>query len=277
MIKTKTKTILLFALATAGIAATAQTATAPKKPPQAPAKEVPLPGVMKIEGEPVQTPEFGRARTVQMSNGGAQAVYLSATEPNRIQLPFTNPHIVATNEVRIERRANSNNIYVAFNAGVKRAVPIFIEAPDGSGPVLGLQLIPKEIIAQTLIVEDVSPRTAPTAKTKEQKSSEYIESVQDLMESVANNDTPQGYTIVDLIVPPIGMNGLLVEVEKKLSGKESDFFIYRVTNPSNKATIVKEEEFDGDMVLAVSIHPKSNLSPGQSTKVVVMASKTKGR
>lgn len=271
------KTIIHLTLALGLGHASAQMASPPKKVNQAPAKAVDLPGVMQIEGEPVQALESGRARTIQMSNGGAQPVFLSATEPNRIQLPFVNPHIVATNEVRIERRSTSNNIYVAFNAGVKRAVPIFIESSDGVGPVLGLQLIPKEIIAQTIIVEDVTPRPSPVSRSKEQKSSDYIESVQDLMEAVANNDTPQGFSIVALTVPPIAMNGLLVEVEKKLSGKDRDFFIYRVTNPSGKSTIVKEEEFDGDMVLAVSIHPKSNLSPGQSTKVVVMASKTKGR
>jgi len=253
----------------------AQTNAKPAKPREAPAKEINLPGVMKIEGEPVAALDFGRAKIVQLSNGGAESVYLSATEPNRIQLPFINPHIVGTSDVRIERRANSNNIYIAFQPGVKRAVPIFIETPDGSGPVLGLQLVPKELPAQTIIVEDVSPPLANAAKTKAEKSSEYIESVQDAMEAVVNNTTPQGYSIVKLNVPPIAMNGLLVEVDKKLSGRANDFYIYKVTNPGQRATIVKEEVFDGDLVLAVSIHPRSNLKPGDQTTVVVMAGKEK--
>ena len=253
----------------------AQTNSKPAKPREAPAKEINLPGVIKIEGEPVAALDFGRAKIVQLSNGGAESVYLSATEPNRIQLPFINPHIIGTSDVRIERRANSNNIYIAFQPGVKRAVPIFIETPDGSGPVLGLQLVPKELPAQTIIVEDVSPPLASAAKTKAEKSSEYIESVQDAMEAVVNNTTPQGYSIVKLNVPPIAMNGLLVEVDKKLSGRANDFYIYKVSNPGQTATIVKEEVFDGDLVLAVSIHPRSNLKPGDQTTVVVMAGKEK--
>ncbi len=235
-------------------------------------KEINLPGVMKIEGASVNALDFTRARTIQMNNGGSVSVYLSSTEPNRIQLPFVNPHVIGTTDVMIDKRAKSNNIYVAFKQGVTKPVPIFIETDDGSGPVLGLQLIPKGIASQTIIVEDVAPRTASDA-TKGSKGNDYVASTQGLMEMVALNATPNGYSIVEVSVPPIGMNGLLIEVEKKLSNREADIYVYRVSNPGPAATTVRESEFDGDLVQAISVHPKPNLKAGESTRVIVLARK----
>lgn len=239
-------------------------------------KEIVLPGVMKIQGAALNALDFTRARTVQMNNGGSVSIYLSSTEPNRIQLPFTNPHIIGTTDVMIDKRANSNNIYVGFRQGATKPVPIFIETQDGNGPVLGLQLIPKAISSQTIIVEDVAPRST-AEQTKAAKSSEYITATQSLMETVGLGGTPNGYSIVELNVPPIAMNGLLVEVEKKLSNRESDIFIYKVTNPGPDATVVKEDEFDGDLVQAISIHPKPSLKMGEATKVIVIARKEKAK
>lgn len=237
-----------------------------------PAKEINLPGVMKIEGASANALDFTRARTIQMNNGGSVSVYLSSTEPNRIQLPFINPHVIGTTDVMIDKRAKSNNIYVAFKQGATKPVPIFIETDDGSGPVLGLQLIPKGIASQTIIVEDVAPRTATDA-TKGSKGNEYVAATQGLMEIVALNAIPNGYSIVEISVPPIGMNGLLVEVEKKLSNREADIYVYRVSNPGPAATTVRESEFDGDLVQAISVHPKPNLKAGESTRVIVLARK----
>lgn len=237
-----------------------------------PTKEINLPGVMKIEGASTAALDFSRTRTIQMNNGGSVSVYLSATEPNRIQLPFVNPHVIGTTDVMIDKRARSNNIYIAFKQGVTKAVPIFIETDDGSGPVLGLQLIPKGIASQTIIVEDVALRNAVDL-AKANKGSDYVAATQGLMETVAYNATPNGYSIVEINVPPIAMNGLLVEVEKKLSNREADIFVYRVLNPGPSNTTVRESEFDGDLVQAVSIHPTPNLRAGESTKVIVLARK----
>lgn len=86
-------------------------------------------------------------------------MYISDSEPNRIQLPFVNPRVVSLNNIEVDRRQDSNNIYVSLkpDADRKKPIPIFIEHPSGRGPVLTLQLIPKGIISQTLIVDDVAP------------------------------------------------------------------------------------------------------------------------
>jgi conjugal transfer pilus assembly protein TraK len=237
-------------------------------------KEIVLPGVMRISGESKHALDFTRARTISMTNGGSVSVYLSATEPNRIQLPFTNPHIVGTTDLVIDKRAGSNNVYIAFKPGVQRATQIYFE-PAESGPVLGLQLIPKNIPAQTILVEDAGFSTG--AQKKSHKSHDYISSMQSLMEIVALGGTPNGYSTIEMQLSPIVMNNLLVELERKLSHREGDIYVYKVTNPTEKQTMLRESEFDGDVVQAVSIYPKPLLMKDESTRVIVFAKKERGR
>lgn len=237
-------------------------------------REINLPGVMKIQGANVNALDFTRARTIQMTNGGSATVYLSASEPNRIQLPFANPHIIGTTDITIDKRANSNNVYLGFKQGATKPTQVFFETPDGNGAVLGLQVVPKSIPSQTIIVEDVALRTTPE-QAKANKSNEYITAMQSIMETAVSGGAPDGYSIVDLRVAPIAMGGLMVEVEKKLSNRESDIYIYKVTNPSTAVAYVRETDFDGDLVIAVSVHPKPALRPNESNKVVVIARKEK--
>jgi conjugal transfer pilus assembly protein TraK len=239
-------------------------------------REIVLPGVMKIQGANANALDFTRARTIQLTNGGSVSVYLSSTEPNRIQLPFQNPHIIGTTDITVDKRANSNNVYIGFKQGVTRATQVFFETPDGAGPVLGLQLVPKGIPAQTIIVEDVASRTTPE-QAKANKSSEYITAMQSLMETVAFGGTPNGYSTVELKVAPIAMGGLMVEVEKKLSNREADIYIYRITNPGPATAYVRESDFDGDLVQAVSVYPKPSLRANESNKVIVIARKEKAQ
>lgn len=239
-----------------------------------PAKEINLPGVLKIQGESTSALDFTRARKIQLTNGGIQAIYVSANEPNRIQLPFVNPHVVAKSTIDVDKRKTSNNVYISFNTNSKEPVPVFIERPEGNGPVLALQLIPKGIPSQTYIVEDVSPPL-----TQEQQrdvlSSQYIMRTQTTMEVVGQGAVPPGYSVVDLKTPPLGMNGLLVEVDKKLSSREADIYIYKVTNPTRAAVVLQESEFDGDLVQAISIMPKPSLAPKESATVIVLTQKEK--
>ncbi len=237
-------------------------------------KEINLPGVLKLEGEDALALDVTRARRVQMNNGGAVAVYISDSEPNRIQLPFVNPRVVSLNNIEVDRRQDSNNIYVSLkpDADKKKPIPIFFEHPSGRGPVLTLQLIPKGIISQTLIVDDVAPELTES-QLKAQRSSEYITQTQALLEMVAQGGSPQGYSQVELVVPPIAYSGLLIEVEKKLSNRDNDIFIYQVTNPGPRTAVLKESEFDGDLVQAVSIHPTPTLKAGEKTRVLVLSRK----
>lgn len=240
-----------------------------------PTKEITLPGVMKIAGENAKALDFTRARVISLNNGGSQTVYLSATEPNRVQLPFPNPRVVGTTDLLIDKSATSNNVYIGFKAGVIRPVQVFLEGQDG-GPVLGLQAVPKNIPSQTIIVQDDAP-AATAEQRKASKSGEYITSLQSLVETVALGSVPNGYSVVDERLPAVVMNGLMIEVNRRYSNREGDIYVYGVSNPGLVQATVRESEFDGDTVQAVSIFPKPVLAPGEKAQVIVIARKVKGR
>lgn len=236
------------------------------------ANEIVLPGVMKIAGADAHALDFSRARIVEVNNGGSQTVYVSANDLNRIQLPWANTKVVGTEEISIDKRPTSNNVYVQFKEGVKRAVQVYFEQPDGLS-VLGLQLVPKEIPAQTILVRDAS---LLAGERKPLKGGDYVASVQAVMEQAALGGAPQGFSQSDLAVGPIALNGLVVVPQRMYSSADKDLYVYDVANPGPRAASLKEKEFDGDNVLAISIFPKPVIAPNEHTRVIVLTRKASG-
>ena len=151
------------------------------------APEIALPGVMTIAGADAHALDFSRARVVEITNGGSQTVYVSSVDQNRIQLPWTNTKVVGTEELAVEKDPASNNVFVQFKEGVGRAVTIYFEQPGGPS-VLALQMVPKEIAGQTILVRDSSlagPAQRPV------KGGDYVAATQSLMEQVALGGAPQ--------------------------------------------------------------------------------------
>jgi conjugal transfer pilus assembly protein TraK len=239
-----------------------------------PAPEIDLPGVMKIDGASRQALDPTMARQISMTNGGSQSVYMSATDPNRIQLPFSNPRVISTTEIEIDKRKDSNNIYVTIAPGVTHPVQVFIEPADSSA-VLGLQIVPKRIPAQTLIVVD-DGNVVGVGRPPAARSDQYVVRVQSLLESIALDSSPIGYAQTELKLPPIAVDGLVMENETRFSGRADDIYVYSLTNPLRTEVRLDERQFDGEDVLAVSIFPKPVLEPGQKAKVIVLAKKHQG-
>ncbi|MCX4151036.1 MULTISPECIES: TraK domain-containing protein [Paraburkholderia] len=235
-----------------------------------PAKEIDLPGVMKVEGQSVGALDPTRAHPIPMTDGGVVTIYMSVNAPNRIELPFKNPHTIHRDTLQVDK-STGQNIYVYWKSLPATEETLYIE-PPGGGPVLGLDIKPKEVPAQTYIVTDDSGIVAGKEKSKN-RSDDYIGHVQDLMESVALGHAPDGYASVDIALPPIVMDGLAVMVAKRYSSREGDLYVYGVRNPSQSRAVLNEQEFDGANVLAVSIFPKPVLLPGEQTRVIVLARK----
>jgi conjugal transfer pilus assembly protein TraK len=236
------------------------------------APEINLPGVMKVAGADAHALDFSRARVVDVTDGGSQTVYVSHVDQNRIQLPWPNTKVIGTEELTIDKNSSSNNVYVQFKEGVQRAVTVWFEQP-GSSKALGLQLVPKQIPAQTIRVRDTS---LLAGEPKPVKGNDYVAVTQGLMEQVALGGTPQGYSAVDIAVGPIAMNGLVVTPQKQYSSADKDIYVYDVANPGPQKASLQEKEFDGDNVLAVSIFPKPVLAANEHTRVIVLTRKASG-
>lgn len=236
------------------------------------APEIDLPGVMKIAGADAHALDFSRARVVDVTNGGTQTLYVSHVDQNRIQLPWPNTRVIGTDELVVEKNTSSNNVYVQFKAGVERAVTVYFEQPNGAS-VLGLQLVPKAIPAQTILVRDAS---LLGGAPKPVKGGDYVALTQGLMEQVALGGAPQGYSQMDIVAGPIALNGLVVTPLKQYSSADNDIYVYDVANPGPRKASLHEQEFDGDNVLAISIFPKPVLAVNEHTRVIVFARKPSG-
>jgi conjugal transfer pilus assembly protein TraK len=234
--------------------------------------EIDLPGVMKIAGADPHALDFSRARILDIVNGGSQTVYVSKVDQNRFQLPWPNSKVVGTEELNIDKRANSNNVYVQFKEGVTRGVQVYFEQPDGPS-VLGVKLIPKEIDGQTFLVRDSTLRVG---EAKPVKGNDYVGSIQALMEQVALGGAPQGFSQTDLAVGPIAMNGLVINPKKRFSSADKDIYVYDVVNPGPQKASLQEREFDGENVLAISIFPKPVLAANERAMIIVVTRKAPG-
>lgn len=236
------------------------------------APEIDLPGVMKIAGADAHALDFSRARILDIVNGGSQTVYVSKVDQNRFQLPWPNSKVVGTEELIVNKRENSNNVYVQFKEGVTRGVQVYFEQPDGPA-VLGVKLVPKEIDGQTFLVRD---STVVSGDAKPVKGSDYVATTQALMEQVALGGAPQGFSQTDLPVGPIAMNGLVINPKKRYSSADKDIYVYDVVNPGPQKASLQEKEFDGVNVLAISIFPKPVLAANERAVVIVLTRKASG-
>lgn len=234
-------------------------------------KQIVLPGVAVIPGEDLNALDFTRSRKIQMNDGTNQTVYLSVNDPNRIQLPFSNPHVIGTSDLKVQKRPGSNNVYVSFIEGTTRPSQIFFESPDGTA-VLGLQAVPKNIPGQVLLVEAVASAASSTLE-RATRTDNHTQQLQALSELVANNSTPPGYSIVLPAAPPVLMAGVVLSVAKKFSSLKNDIYLYAVTNPGPSPVVLQEKDFDGETVQSVSIYPSPSLGVGESAKVIVIAQK----
>ena len=239
---------------------------------QAPA--VALPGVMRIDGQDPTALDFTRARVMPFFNGQSRSIWLSADFPNRIQLPFANPRIVGTTDLVVDKRGDSNNVYVSFkNKGNARPIHVFIESPDHVAA--SLELVPKNIPAQTFLFEDATGISG--AGKNQARSDSYESQIQSLMETVAKGQSPNGFATIDLQVDramsPIIMNGVVVQPLLEYTSRDRDLFVYDVVNPGAERVSLKESEFNDQSVMALSIFPTPLLGPHEHTKVFVLARK----
>lgn len=238
--------------------------------------EIELPGVMTIKGSNARALDFSRARVLPFFNGSSHTVWLSKNSPNLVTLPFTNPKIVGRSSLIIDKNEESNNVYVSFdpkfNPDEKHPEQIFIEAPNHT--VIALLLVPKEIPAQTILIED---QDKSVSKVASKKSDTYVANIQDIMETLATGGVPAGFTVIDFSrdkgIGPIAMHGLVITPLKKLSGFSNDIFVYEATNPGAASAKLIESEFDSPAVAAISIYPKPVLASGESAKIFVMTRK----
>jgi hypothetical protein len=144
---------------------------------------------------------------------------------------------------------------------------------------MGLQLVPGNMPAQPILLESRATYDG-NARTRKGVDS-YVAGIQDIMQELALGQAPEGCTVIDLTrsigQSPIAMNGLLVSAQKEYSCDSNNLFVYQVSNPGDKRVMVREDEFDGKLVTAISIYPRPLLNAGDLTQVFVLVDKETAR
>ena len=231
--------------------------------------QIDMPGVMKTDGKDPRALDFSRTRVLEFSNNGNEVVYLSSHAINRFQLPFANAKIVAPKDI-LAIEQSGNNVYVSFKD--LSPVSIYIEAPNATGVTLGLEIIPKSIQAQTVIVQDSN---GVSAQQKPVKSDGFTSEIENLLSSAATGVVPAGYSNIKFTDGIVVKNGLRIEPKRLLSNTRFDIWLYEVTNPTPQAVMANREDFDADNVQAMSFFPSPAIAPGKSIKAVVLSNKNR--
>ena len=235
----------------------------PGKPEQAM-----LPGLGLLPGE--KRPMM--ANVVRVSSHYNEVLYVSSGFPNRISTPFAAPKLIDNSEV--EWQVQGQSLYLSPKSAEK-PVGIFVTGSGVNDPVVSLTLIPRNIPAQTLILqldEDASAAASiPPGESEE--ASGYTDRLRGILRSVVMGKTPAGFSEGLLPVAVGRRESLLVMPEKRYSGQHLDVFKYRVENVGQEEIELAEPSFYRDGVRAVSIYPVIKLRKGMSTSVFVLSDK----
>ncbi len=243
----------------------------PGKPEQAM-----LPGLGLLPGE--KRPMM--ANVVRVSSHYNEVLYVSSGFPNRISTPFAAPKLIDNSEV--EWQVQGQSLYLSPKSAEK-PVGIFVTGSGVNDPVVSLTLIPRNIPAQTLILqldEDASAAASnPPGESGEVageingKASGYTDRLRGILRSIVMGKTPAGFSEGLLPVAVGRLDALLVMPEKRYSGQHLDVFKYRVENVGQGEIELAEPSFYRDGVRAVSIYPVIKLRKGMSTSVFVLSDK----
>ena len=240
------------------------TPDAPGKPERAM-----LPGLGLLPGE--KRPMM--ANVVRISSHYNEVLYVSSGFPNRISTPFAAPKLIDNSEV--EWQVQGQSLYLSPKSSEK-PVGIFVTGSGVNDPVVSLTLIPRNIPAQTLILqldEDRSSAAGADQSGESAEASSYTDRLRGILRSVVLAKTPAGFS-EGLLPMAVGrMDALLVMPEKRYSGQHLDVFKYRVENVGPEEIELAEPSFYRDGVRAVSIYPVLKLRKGMSTSVFVLSDK----
>jgi conjugal transfer pilus assembly protein TraK len=238
------------------------------KPVPGKSEQAMLPGLGLLPGE--KRPMM--ANVVRVTSHYNEVLYVSAGFPNRISTPFAAPKLIDNSEV--EWQVQGQSLYISPKSSEK-PVGIFVTGAGTNDPVVSLTLIPRNIPAQTIILQmDEDPTSAAaSSQPGESEASSYTDRLRGILRHVVIGKTPAGFSEGLLPVAVGRMDALLVMPEKRYSGQHLDVFKYRVENVGQTEIELAESSFYRDGVRAVSIYPVIKLRKGMSTSVFVLSDK----
>lgn len=238
------------------------------KPPEAKPYEVTLPGLGKLNGDPM----LMKAVVLRVNGDGTEVVQVSDQFQNRISTPFETPKVIDSSDT--EFKISGSNIFLSTPSD--HPVVVYVTGSERNDPVLSLTLVPKPIPAQTIILQ-LDPSIAVQSSPKghhEHKPETYEQHLAGLLKTLASGDTPEGFTTGN-IKNIVGRKGpLIINPVSRYSNAYLDIFVYQAQNAGPPTINLSETSFYQKGVRAVGMYPLSTLRHADKTYVYVISDKT---
>lgn len=253
--------------------------TTPAPPPLTAGQQARVEAASMASGLPSQSPSG--MTFAEADKGGVQVdgdtidaaplttyrVTLSGVAPNVLVSPFPNPRLITTNPTEVKYLAHGHDLVVTVTTG--GPVGVYVTDADPHAPMIALTLVPKAIPPRTyrLKVPDFRP---PTAHPLARQSSQYNQSLVDLLRSVVLGRVPSRFQHSDDLPAGQTLDGLQIMPLKAWRSADQEIDEYAATNRGASASALSENDFYSKGVQAVVIYPVSNIPAGQSSRVYIV-------
>jgi conjugal transfer pilus assembly protein TraK len=202
---------------------------------------------------------------VNFSEGQSSFVELSLKNLNLIKFPSSGIRVYTSSKL-LDIKIDEGNVFVKFlEEGIVSPQEVFFVIP--SAGVFSMILIPKEIPAQTIIVnllkEDISDAL------KWETSHSYVAGLKELIKNMYEERLPRGFAVKEVNEDKSSWKEVRMVLKRIYSGATLQGEVYELTNISKEPVKFIENEFYEKGILAVSLD-RHELKPGQKTELYLV-------
>jgi len=179
------------------------------------------------------------------------------------QVPATNGRGDVTLNCDLER----GEVFISPVGAGDKPISLFVSSPRAT---YTLRLRRADIEADTIVIDDRSPRAGATT-VRSQRSASHVRAVKGMLVAMASARPGSAYRLEEVERPIALWKEADFKLMRKVEGQDLIGELYSLTNISAKPMVVAEQEFDreegGVVAVAVEHH---NLQPGDVTSVFVI-------
>jgi len=210
-------------------------------------------------------------KTIDLKEGVTEFVEISNRDLNAIVFPIDVK--VFTKSDNLEMKIQDKRVFVSFKQDMESGASI--SSPEQlyfltDNKTYSIVLIPKGIPSETVVAR-IETMTDKDEAMNWEKEQPYITAIKNIMKAMYTNMPPNGYEVVNVEgTKDISQwEGLTQIINRKYLGATFAGEVYKFTNSTKDSVRLKEQEFYGGGVVAVSI-ATHELRPNDATEVYIV-------
>ena len=223
-----------------------------------------------------------KALHLTVGPGDNEIVTISRGNLNRIVTPFEDPIVRTVSDAEIYRELNV--VYVA--PGSDEVIGAFLQDASG-GPAISLSLLPRAIPPREINLafdadsERSIARTSKRSPLPVETQDDYVESVTDVLVTLASQELPSGYRIAspdenDHVEFFCMLPASSVELLQVAEGGRWRIGVSRVRNNSSVVIEYNENDCQSEGTLAYAMYPSAILEPGEEAEFYTLRARDLG-